>query len=103
MIHVTGSVHGMKRTDKSPHKLLLLYDASYSERGTKKKKSALEYPNIPSVIRPVSHCEGAPIPESHFRPRSFSTDCDNEEENTSEETAAIYFKRSGIFPERNFS
>ena len=62
-IHVTGSVHGMKRTDKSPHKLLLLCDASYSERGTKKKTSALEYPNVPSVIRPVPHCEGLPIPE----------------------------------------
>ena len=36
-------------------------------------------------------------------PNSFSIDCDNEEENTPEETAAIYFKRSGIFPERNLS
>jgi hypothetical protein len=66
MFHVTGSVHGMKRTDKSPHKLLLSCDASYSERGTKKKRSALEYPNIPSVIRPVPHCEGLLIPETHF-------------------------------------
>jgi hypothetical protein len=101
MFHVTGSVHGMKRTDKSPHKLLLLCDASNSERGTKKKRSALEYPIIPSVIRPVPHCEGLPIPETHFRhppsPDSLSIDCDNEEENTPGETAAIFFKISGIF------
>ncbi|GBM34592.1 hypothetical protein AVEN_171637-1 [Araneus ventricosus] len=36
---------------------------------TKKKKRTLEYPNIPSALRSVSHGEGLPIPET---PTDFS-------------------------------
>jgi hypothetical protein len=50
---------------------------------TKNKKWTVEYPNIPSAIRLVPHCEGLPIPEL---PQQFSLDCDKEEENTPEET-----------------
>jgi hypothetical protein len=50
---------------------------------TKKKKWTVEYPNIPSAIRPVPHCECLPIPEP---PNSFCLDCVEEEENTPEET-----------------
>jgi hypothetical protein len=39
----------------------------------------VEYPNIPSAIHPVPHCEGLPIPNP---PDSFSVDCNEEEENT---------------------
>jgi hypothetical protein len=49
----------------------------------KKKKWAVEVPNIPSAIRPVPHCERLPIPEP---PDSFPLDSDEKEENTSEET-----------------
>jgi hypothetical protein len=49
----------------------------------KKKKWTVECPNIPSGIRPVPHCEGLPIAEPS---ESFSLDCDEEEENTPEET-----------------
>jgi hypothetical protein len=67
MSHDTDSVYCMKRTDISPHKLLLLFNGSYSERDTKKTISALEYPNIPTVILLVLRCEGLHIPETHFR------------------------------------
>jgi hypothetical protein len=50
---------------------------------TKKKKWRAEYPNIPLAIRLVPHCKGLSIPEP---PDSFSLDCDEEEENTLEET-----------------
>jgi hypothetical protein len=50
---------------------------------TRKKKWAVEYPNIPLAIRPVRHCEDLPISEP---PVSFSLDLDEEEENTPEET-----------------
>jgi hypothetical protein len=50
---------------------------------TKKKKWAVEYPNIPLAIHSVPHCDGLPIPE---HPDSFPLDCDEEEENTPEQT-----------------
>jgi hypothetical protein len=43
----------------------------------------VEYPNIPLAIRAVPHCEGLHIAEPLD---SFSPDCDEEEENTPEET-----------------
>jgi len=43
----------------------------------------LEYPNIPSAICPLPYGEWLPILEP---PNSFSLDCDEEEENTPEET-----------------
>ena len=36
---------------------------------TKKKKLFVQYPNIPSAIRPVPHGEGLPIPKA---PESFA-------------------------------
>lgn len=56
---------------------------------TKMKKWSVEYPNIPSTIRPVT-CEGLPIPE---RPDFFFLDCDEEEENTPEETQQPFTSR----------
>jgi hypothetical protein len=50
---------------------------------TKKKKWTVEYPNLPSAICPMSQCVGLPISEP---PDSSSLDCDEEEENTPEET-----------------
>jgi hypothetical protein len=50
---------------------------------TKKKKWAVEYQNISWAILPVPHCEGRPIPEP---PDSFSPGCDEEQDNTPEET-----------------
>jgi len=41
-----------------------------------KKKSALVYPIIPSVIRPVSHGDGLPVPET---PDNFAKYSDNED------------------------
>lgn len=43
---------------------------------TKKKKWTVEYPNIPSALRPVSHGEGLPIPEP---PTDFSISSDDED------------------------
>lgn len=55
------------------------------------KKWSVEYPNIPSTIRPVTHCEGLPIPElPDFPP---PPDCDEEEENTPEETQQPFTSR----------
>jgi len=39
---------------------------------------------MPSAIRPAPQCESLPIPEP---PNSFSLDCDDEEENTPQETS----------------
>jgi hypothetical protein len=50
---------------------------------TKKKKWTVEYLNIALAIRPVPHSERLSIPEA---PNSCSLDCDEEEENTPEET-----------------
>ena len=61
----------------------LLYGASIQKGITKKEKWTVEYPNIPSTICPVPHCEGLPIPEP---PDSFSLDSDEEEKNIPEET-----------------
>ncbi|GBO20315.1 hypothetical protein AVEN_147771-1 [Araneus ventricosus] len=43
---------------------------------TKKKKSTIEYRNISSALRPVSHGEGLPIPEP---PTDFSISSDEED------------------------
>ncbi|GBM46311.1 hypothetical protein AVEN_88005-1 [Araneus ventricosus] len=43
---------------------------------TKKNKRIIEYPNIPSALRPVSHSEGLPIPEP---PTDFSISSDEED------------------------
>ncbi|GBN87735.1 hypothetical protein AVEN_235178-1 [Araneus ventricosus] len=43
---------------------------------TKKKKRTIEYPNISSALRPVSHGEGLPIPEP---PTDFSINPDEED------------------------
>jgi hypothetical protein len=51
--------------------------------GLPRIKWTVEYPNIISAIRPVPHCECLLIPG---HPDSFSLDCDEEEENTPEET-----------------
>ncbi|GBM28834.1 hypothetical protein AVEN_43558-1 [Araneus ventricosus] len=42
----------------------------------KKKKRTIEYPNIPSALRPVFHGEGLPIPEP---PTDFSISSDEED------------------------
>ncbi|XP_050813874.1 uncharacterized protein LOC127053346 [Gopherus flavomarginatus] len=44
---------------------------------SKKKKWTVQYPNIPSAIRPVPHGEGLPVPDA---PESFSLESDEEEE-----------------------
>ena len=41
---------------------------------TKKKKWTMEYPNIPSALRPVLHGEGISVPE---RPKEFTIDSDD--------------------------
>jgi hypothetical protein len=50
---------------------------------TKKKKLTVEYPNIPLAIHAMPQCECLHIPEPVD---SFLPDCDEEEENTLEET-----------------
>ena len=44
---------------------------------TKKKKWTIEYPNIPSALRPVAHGVGLPVPEA---PKDVSISSDDEEE-----------------------
>jgi len=53
---------------------------------SKKKKASVQYPNIPSALRPVPHGEGLPVPEP---PESFSLESDeeqHEDESTETET-----------------
>ena len=61
-----------------------------------KKEWTEEYPNTPTVIRPVPFCEGLLIPEpmTVFPLTVMMGGKKNP-------PSAIYFKRSGIFPERN--
>ena len=47
---------------------------------SKKYKLTVQYPNIPSAIRPVPHGEGLPVPDA---PESFSLESDEEEDETS--------------------
>ena len=49
----------------------------------RKKKQRIDYPNIPSAIRPVPHGEDLPVPEP---PKEFSLNLEVEEEDT-EKTA----------------
>ncbi len=49
---------------------------------SKKKKQSVQYPNIPSAIRPVSHREGLPVPDA---PESFSLESDEEDDEDEEE------------------
>ena len=46
----------------------------------KKKKSVIEYPNIPSAIRPVSHSDELPIPEPRSIDLLSSDDAESNEE-----------------------
>ena len=47
---------------------------------TKRKKSRIVYPNIPSALRPVPHGEGLPIPEP---PAEYSLDSSDEDKGES--------------------
>jgi hypothetical protein len=51
---------------------------------TKRKKQTVGYPNIPSDMCPVPHCEGLPMPDPPAH--NFPLYSDEEEENTPEET-----------------
>ena len=46
----------------------------------RKKKSVIEYPNIPSAIRPVRHSDELPIPEPHEIDLLSSDDAESSEE-----------------------
>ena len=49
---------------------------------TKKRAQALQYPNIPSALRPVAHGEGLPVPEPPATiPTEFSDDDDDVDDN----------------------
>ena len=75
----------MKTANKSPHRMQLTLPHVQKGIG-KEKKCTLQYPNVPSAIRPLPHGEGLPVPEP---PNSFSLDFDEEEENTPEETQQL--------------
>jgi len=66
---------------------------------SKKKKATVQYPNIPSALRPVPHGEGPPVPEP---PESFSLESDEEQhENQSTETEtelAMYLQDPDFLP-----
>jgi len=49
-------------------------------------------------IRPVPLCEGLHISEPL---ESSSPKCNEEEENTHKKNTVLYFKKSGVLPERN--
>ncbi len=53
-----------------------------------KKKQFVQYPNIPSAIRPVPHGQGIPVPDA---PESFSLESnkeDNEDEKENEDCSS---------------
>ena len=52
-----------ERTYGSYKRLLLLSHAFHKKRFNRKKKSSIEYPNIPSAIRPLPCSDELPIPK----------------------------------------
>jgi hypothetical protein len=89
----------MQGADKLPDRLVFLHGASNSETDYQEEKvdnGVLQY-TIGYSSRPP--CEGLPIPEPTYR---FTLDVTRRGEYTRTNTAAIYFKRSGIFLEHNF-
>ncbi len=49
---------------------------------SKKKKQSVQYPNMPSAIRPVPHGEELPVPDA---PESFLLESDEEDDEDEEE------------------
>jgi hypothetical protein len=71
------------------------------QKGTTEKKTwTVQYPNIPSAIRPVPQGESLPIPEP---PDSFSLDSDEEEKNTPEETTQPSTSSDQQYKQSSFS
>ena len=62
----------------------------------KKKKSLIEYPNLPSAIRPVPHSDELPIPEPCEVDLLSSDDAESSEESSIFETCTFWNKEFGI-------
>ena len=61
--NIICSANNLERTYGSCKRLLLLSHAFHKKRFNRKKKSSIEYPNIPCAIRPVPRSDELPIPE----------------------------------------
>ena len=64
-----------------------------------KKKSVIEYPNIPSAIRPVCHSDKLPIPEPHEIDLLSSDDAESSEECSVSEPCTFRNEEFGITTE----
>jgi len=69
----------VKETLKPQQRLLLLLDTSCGSGMKRKRKQSIDYPNIPSAIRPVPHREDLPVPEP---PEEYNLNSEMEEEDT---------------------
>jgi len=54
--------HDTEGTNRPFYKLLFLYSSATLARNYKENKRYVNYPNIPSAIRPVPHTEDLPVP-----------------------------------------
>ena len=70
----------LERTNGSRKRLLLLSHAFHEKGFNRKKKSVIEYLNIPSAIRPVPHSDELPIPEPRDIDLLNSDDAESNEE-----------------------
>jgi hypothetical protein len=59
----------------------------------RKKKKGIDYPNTPSVIRPVPHGEDLPVPEP---PKEYNLNSEMEEEDRENRTARRRTYRSRL-------
>ena len=74
------SANDLKRTYRSRKRLLLLSHTFHEKRFNRKKKSVIEYPDMPSAIRPVRHSDELPIPEPSEIDLLSSDDAESSEE-----------------------
>jgi len=75
--------HDTEGTNRPFGRLLILYTSDTSARNYKEKKRTLNYPNIPSVIRPVPDTKDLPVP---LPPQQYILDSDDEPTENREKT-----------------
>ena len=72
---------------------------SIEKRFNRKKKSVIEYPNIPSAIRPVPHSDELPIPESREIDLLSSDNAESSEECSVSKSCTSRNKKFGVATE----
>ena len=97
--NIICSANDLERTYGSRKRLLLLSHAFHEKEFNRKKKSVIEYPNIPFAIHPVPHSDELPIPEPSEIDLLSSDDAESSEECNVSEPCTSRNKGFGITTE----